>query len=486
MEKKSMKLNAVLNGIKTFVSILFPIITFPYITRVLGADNIGKINFSNSIVNYFLLIAALGVSSYAIREGAALRKDRQRINEFLRQIFSINLVTMVIAYILLAFTLIVSTKIRSYSTIVLIQSLNVFFTVIGVEWVYSIYEDYLYITVRTILVQVISLILTFVFVRGADDYVTYVWISVLASGGANLINFFYAFKYCRLIPTAHMQIAKHLKPMIILGCNTLAVTIYVNSDITILGFMKDDYCVGIYSNAVKIYTVVKQIINALIIVALPRLSALYGNGEYKEYNRLIEKVLKALTLLLLPVVTGLILLSDETVVLISGPKYAAGAASLRILSIAIAFSILASFFTTAILLPRKKEKYILKATMISALVNIGLNFILIPVFSEKGAAMTTVLAEFLTMTIAMHYSKGDYAVAGVGGTFLKSLCGCLGIGAVCLGLKSLIGNFVVYTVISIVCSVIIYGIIIVVLKEDIVCGILKDLIRKINKGEQDV
>ncbi|MDD6065423.1 MAG: flippase [Firmicutes bacterium] len=481
MQKKSMKINAVLNGIKTLVTILFPIITFPYIMRVLGADNIGKINFANSIANYFQLIAALGVSSYAIREGAALRKDKTRISEFSRQIFSINLVTMVIAYVLLIITLVVSTKIRSYGTIIFIQSLNVFFTVIGVEWIYSIYEDYLYITIRTILVQLVSLILTFALVRTPEDYVTYVWISVLASGGANLINFFYAFKYCSLVPTAHMQMRKHLKPMLILGCNTLAVTIYVNSDITILGFMKDDYCVGIYSNAVKIYTVLKQIINALIVVSLPRLSALYGNGDYKQYNGLIEKVLKSLMILLLPVVTGLILLSNELVVLISGPEYAEGAAALRILSIAIAFSILASFFTTAILLPRKKEKYILRATMISAVVNIALNFVLIPVFSERGAAMTTVLAEFLAMTIAMRYARGDYAVSGVKHTFLRSMCGCLGIIGVCTLLRCLIHNYVLYTVISVVCSIMIYGIIMIVLKDDIVCQILKDLRNRADK-----
>lgn len=484
MKDKSIRTNAVLNGVKSFAQIIFPIITFPYITRVLGVVNIGKVNFANSIVGYFSLIAALGITNYAIREGASIRDNRERFKEFANQIFTINLVTTLLAYILLAGVMAVSKNLKDYEALIWIQSLNILLTTLGVEWIYSIYEDYLFITVRTVIVQFLSLVLLLFLVRETNDYVNYVWVSLFASGGANLLNILFVGKYCRLRPVRKVNIGKHIKPMLILGCNTIAITIYINSDITILRVLKNDYYVGIYSTAVKIYTVIKQVINAVMTVSIPRLSYLLAVEDRDGYNCLLEKILKSLLVLLFPTITGISMLGEEIVVLVSGKEYLASAGSLRILSLALGFAVLACFFTMAVLLPFKKEKYTLRATIISAITNIVLNFFLIPVWAEKGAAFTTLLSEFLVVVIAIGYSYKDFRVTGIKRTIKNCLIGCMGIALICILTKKYISQYVITLLFSILCSVLAYGVIMLRLKDEIVYGLWMELRGKINKKKR--
>mgnify|MGYP000228956487 CR=1 FL=1 len=169
--------------------------------------------------------------------------------------------------------------------------------------------------------------------------------------------------------------------------NTLAITIYVNSDITILGILKGDYYVGIYSVSVKIYTILKQIVNALLVSSLPRLSYYVATDRKDNYQDLLNKILRALLLVLMPMVAGIIMLSPDIVVLVSGKAFEQSYASLQILSVAIAFSLIAVFFFKRSFVDQnKKDRKILTATIISAIVNLSLNFILIPVCNEKRSS----------------------------------------------------------------------------------------------------
>ena len=157
MKNKSLGINAVLNGIRSVLNLLFPLITFPYISRVLSISGMGIYNFSGTYVNYFILIAGLGISTYAIREGAKYRDNLEKIEKFSDQIFSINIISTLVAYILLAISLIIFKNLNNYISCILIFSIQILFTTIGVEWIYVIYEDYTYITIRSILFKIISL-----------------------------------------------------------------------------------------------------------------------------------------------------------------------------------------------------------------------------------------------------------------------------------------------------------------------------------------
>lgn len=161
MKKRSLRLNALLNSLRSILNILFPIITFPYVSHVLQVRGIGIYNFSNSIVSYFLLIAGLGINTYAVREGAKLRDNQIKISRFASEVFTINIYSTIISYLLLLLCLFIFSKLHNYLSCILIFSIQIFFTTIGTEWVYQIYEDYSYITLRSILFQILSIILLF-------------------------------------------------------------------------------------------------------------------------------------------------------------------------------------------------------------------------------------------------------------------------------------------------------------------------------------
>ena len=179
MKEKSIKLNAVLNVMKTVLSLVFPLITFPYITRVLQVNAIGKYDFSVSVISYFSLIAALGITTYAVREGTKYRGDQEKMNQFASEIFSINLYATIVSYILLFLALMFVDKLKSYNIVIGILSLEILLATLSVVWIYNIYEDFGYITFVTFILQFVSIILMLLFVHSADDLYKYVIISVI-------------------------------------------------------------------------------------------------------------------------------------------------------------------------------------------------------------------------------------------------------------------------------------------------------------------
>lgn len=465
MKKKSLKRNAFYNGIRRICSVLFPLITFPYVSRVLGVDALGKYNFSSSIIGYMILIAGLGINTYAIRDGSKIRDDKQKLEKFVSEVFTINIISTVFAYIFLLGLLLIP-KISSYSSIILILSIQILFTTIGVEWLYSIFEDYLYITIRSIIFQIISLVLLFLFVHNPNDLIIYAFISTIANTGAYLLNYIRIKKYCNISITKQLNLKKHMKPILILFASQIAVTIYVNSDITLLGLMRDDYIVGIYSVSVKIYTILKNLLSAIIVVAIPRLSYLVGKESKEEFARSGNKIYKSLISLCIPTIVGLILLSKEAILFIGGENYINSQPSLVLLSIAIIFSMVSYFWCQCILVPNKQEKKVLYLTIFSAIINIILNIIMIPSLGEVAAALTTIISEAFVCIIAAIYGRKYLKLEGIASTIIKVTIGCITFTILGLLLKNVIGNIYIYIVLTIIISIITYCIIELILKND--------------------
>lgn len=469
MKKRSLGLNAFLNGLKSALNMIFPLITFPYVSRVLSVNGIGIYNFSNTYISYFGLIAGLGIATYAVREGAKYRENKEEINKFVSQIFSLNMIATIVSYLLLFASLMIFKNLHNYVSCILIFSLQILFTTLGTEWIYTIYEDYAYITIRSIIFKFISIILLFLLVRRPEDYLVYAGITVFAYVGSNLLNFIHLrnFVYIRLTTKTNWQY--HLKPILIIFASAIAVTIYVSSDTTILGLLKNDYAVGIYSTSVKIYQIAQGLLSGLLTVTIPRLAFLWGKKRIGEYNQVLSKVLNSLGILVLPAAIGLIMLSKEVVLIIAGEKYLPSVNSLRIISWAIIFSLFSWIFSECVLIPAKRENLILRNTIITAVENVILNFILIPFMSYDGTSLSTVIAE-LTVMIMNGYSCRDIIKPVIFKkdtlkNLLDSIIGCVGIIVVCLlcdiGFKSLW----LKTIFSVVLSVIMYGAILILLKN---------------------
>lgn len=162
---KSIKKNVVLNALKVLMSMIFPLIAFPYASRVLGPSGVGKVDFSVSIVAYFVLLASLGITTYGIRQGATIRDSKEKLSTFVQEIFIINLVTTIIAYILFGLAIFSLVQLKPYLSVLLVTGLNIGFTTLGIDWLYGALEEYAYITIRSAVFQGVALILLFLLVR---------------------------------------------------------------------------------------------------------------------------------------------------------------------------------------------------------------------------------------------------------------------------------------------------------------------------------
>lgn len=478
MKNKFIGVNALLNAIKTIFSIIFPLITFPYISRVLGVENIGIYNFSTSVVSYFTLLAGLGINTYAIREGARYRNNKEDISEFCSEVFSINLISTLISYGILAVSLFFLPSLHDDALIIMILSVSICFTTLGCEWVFNIYEEFGYITIRTILFQILSVILMFVFVKNKHSLIQYALITVLATSGANIINIFARKKFCDIRFCFRVKLKKHLLPILILFANSIAMTIYINSDVTILGLISGNYYVGLYSVATKVYTMLKSLLGALIVVSIPRLSSYLGAENKKQYVETSSIILNALIIIAVPAMVGTFALSDEIVLILSGREYIAASMSLKILSVALVFSIFSWFYTSCVLVVNKQDRSVLKATTLAAVVNIVLNVILIPYFNQNAAALTTALAEFVSAFVCYLYGRKYFHTNLQKNDTISVLMGSLLILLICYLVRLCISSLCVSIAVSVVISMLGYGVVLVLFRNNSLKYILDFVKRK--------
>lgn len=485
MKKKSLGINAVLNSLQSLLNLIFPLVTFPYISRTLSVDGVGKYNFANSIVSYFILLAGLGISVFAVREGSKLRDNRKKFSLFASRIFTISIVSTAISYLALFLILILSTSLQKYSIAILIFSIQIFFTTLGVDWIYTIFEEYGYITVRNIIFKIISALLLFIFVRHSGDYLNYIIISVVASTGSYLLNFFHARKFCDIKLVFKFNWKTYLTPILIIFASTVAIKIYLASDVTMIGLLKNEYTVGIYSTATKIYSIVSVMLSAVTAVTIPRLAMLMGQKRMDEYNKLLQQLINMVLVIILPGIIGLFMISTDVILIIAGEKYLRATVALQITCFAMLGSAMSTIFNQCALMPSKREKKTLISSSTSALLNIGLNFILIPIFAERGAAFTTVLAEFTMMTMNFYFSRDItgfvFKDKKTWKNIFSSVIGCIAIVLVCR-ITSVLPNMFIRLIISISCSGVVYAVVLLVLRNEIALKMLNQIVSKKSKS----
>ena len=419
--------NVIFNTIKSAFSIIYPLIAFPYISRVLMTDNVGKVNFGSSVISYFSLIASLGVTTYAVRECSKVRDDREQLGKTAGEILSINLVSTAIAYLALIVVLIFAEPLENYRLLICIQSASILFTTLGADWLNTAMEDFKFIALRTVFMQIVSLFLMFIFVRKQEDYILFAIISVVASSGANVVNIFYRRKYCETRLTWKMGIRRHLAPILLLFSLILSQTIYTNSDMTILGLVKGDYQVGLYSTSVKIYNLVNTMVASIAWVVMPQLSAGFARKDYKEINRLLKYSMNFILVLGIPCVCGIEIIAPQLIHVIAGEAYVDAALSLRLLGIALMCSFISGWIGNMTMLPAGKEKICLWSSVVSAMVNIVLNLILIPKWGLNAAAFTTALSELIGVRVKKPYIYKKIKIDRLGEMLKAPIIGSIGI-----------------------------------------------------------
>ena len=481
MQQNSLKKNVAYNVFRTLMQIVFPLITFPYASRVLLPEGIGKVNFASSIIQYFALLGSLGISTYGIREAAKVRSDKQKFSKTVKEIFYINCISTIIAYILFFVALITVPKFKNYKILLCITSATILFTTMGLEWIYSALEDFKYITIRSFIFQCVSLILLFCFVHESDDYVKYAAISVFANVGSNICNFFYSHNFLVHV-TEKLEIKKHLKPIFILFSKSVAVSVYTMLDTTMLGFMISDREVGIYSIATKLIRIMTSLILAASGVFMPRLSYYVEQKEKNNFQTILSKSLNMTLCFSIPSVIGFICIAKPIILLIGGPEYIHSIIVMQIMSPLMIVLAISNFTGMQIFIPLRKEKYILYSTIAGAIINAIINYLLIPRYGAVGAGTASVVAELVVVFIQFYFARRYFTFKTLFFPFLQYT-----IGASCfifplLLVQKFITNILAQIIVGVSSAIIIYILVLVIFKNEFILTCLKLIKTKRNRS----
>lgn len=417
MKKTSIKYNALMNIILTLSNIVFPLITFPYISRVLAPEGVGITNFFSSVGAYAILVATLGIGTYGIRQVSTVRNNKKELTKTTQELIIINLIMAVVVVIILFALSLFIKKFSSEMMLVIIISISVLSSVFSLNWLYSGLEQYNYITQRSLLFKFISLILIFIFVREKEDYIIYMAITLFSTLSSNLLNVYNSRNFISFKLVKDLEFMKHIKPLLYLFSSLLAVNIYTNLDTVMLGFMSDDISVGLYSVASKVKWLLLMLITSGSAVLLPRLSFYVSKNNQQQYNKILKESTTLIFLIAIPMSIYFIFAAKNSIVLLGGEKFIPAVFSMQILMPILLISGFSNITGNQILLPFNKEKYFMYAVTSGAIVNLILNLILIPKYGIVGASIATLVAEFCQMTVQVCYSKkyliGNIAYASI-------------------------------------------------------------------------
>lgn len=399
---KSIKYNFIMNLILTTSNFLFPLITFPYVSRVLLPEGVGRVAFAQSIIEYFLAIATFGVVGYGVRACAQARDDKERLSKTVHEIFIINLIMAGISYILFFILLYSVARIHQDFSLFLVVSLSILFTVLGIEWLYKGIENYQYITIRSIIFKFISLALIFIFVKDKDDYIYFAGISVFALVGSSILNLINARKIIFFKRYENYELRKHFLPMLFLCLTSLSYALYITANETILGFLSNHQNVGIFSVALRVKGILLTFIVALGVVLMPRLSYYIENDLMEEFIDVLNKSMSFIIFISFPTAVFFYVYSQEVIFVLVGNDFINSILILKVIIWGIVVTGITNVLGVQVLLPLKKDKQFFLSIFCAAILNITLNFILVPKLGALGSAISLLSAEILVLLIQMY------------------------------------------------------------------------------------
>lgn len=485
MHEKSLKKNAILNIIRTVMGIIFPIITFPYASRILLPDGIGKVNFANSIVSYFTLLASLGIGNYATREAAKIRDNIPALRKFMKEILIINLMSTIFAYSLFLISLILVPKFQDYKVLLLISSLSIIFYSIGIEWFYAAIEEYSYITVRSVILQIISIAFLFIFVKTKEDIYLYAFMNVIASAGSNICNFVHLKHYINLREKTSLELKKHFKPIIVLFGMAVITSVYTILDSTMLGFLSNDEQVGFYSAATKINKMVLTVVTAIGGVLFPRLSYYSEKEDKTEFFTLLLKGFSITLCIAVPCTLGLHFLSKPITLLFSGERYLPSVPVMKIMNPIIIIISISNFIGIQYFLPLGKEKITVQSVIIGAISNFLINLILIPRYQAFGAGIATLCAEGFVTLYQLIKARKEIKYKKLFLNFIEFIFAGALMSCFVIFITKVVDKPLFQIIYSMIGGAILYYLVLLVLRNKIILSITKVIIDKvkIKKGK---
>lgn len=475
---QSIKNNFLLNLSTTITGLLFPLITFPYASRILMADGIGQVQFFQSIIDYVSLCTALGIPLYAVREIARIRDNKELRSRTTIEILLLHAILTLVGYIVVFILAKTVAKIEIDASLFFLLSTTLFFNTIGVAWFYQAIEDFKYITLRSLFVRILSLVALFIFVKTKQDLFYYAGILVIGTVGNNIFNFFRLRKYIKLSKGEfkRLNLLRHLIPALKIFILNLVISIYVNLDSVMLGFLKNEESVGYYAAATRLTKAILGIVSSLGAVLLPRFSNMITNGQKEEFQLLANKAASFTIALSLPMCVGLIFMAAPIIHIFCGNGFEPSILTLKLVAPIVLFIGLSGIIGMQILYPQGREKYVIISTMVGACINLLINYLLIPQYGQYGAALGTVIAEFMVTVIMILLGRKYLPINILSKQNLHYLIGSIVISILLAFLFVFPLHEVNYLLIGILLSVIVYYAYLLMIKDTLALQLKKLLL----------
>lgn len=394
-----------MNFIMSASSIVFPLITFPYISRVLMATGNGKVATASAVITYFNMFASLGIPTYGIRACAKVRDDKEKLSKTVQELLIINSITMLLTLLVFVFTVILVPEFSAEKELYVINGIGMVLNMFAITWLYNALEQYAYITVVNMIVKVVSLVLMFLLVKKPEDYILYGGITVFASSASYVFNFVYATKFITLKKSGTYNFRVHMKPILRFFAMSAATSVYTNLDVVMLRFMQGNTEVGYYNAAIKVKTILVTLITSLGTVLLPRLSYYVKKEKIDDFYRMIGKAVNFVVIAGLPLMIYFMLYARESIQFLAGEGYEGAIFPMIILMPTVLLIGLSNITGIQILTPQNLEQQVLNSIVCGAVVDFLLNLVLIPKMASSGAALATTVAELVVLIVQCIYLR---------------------------------------------------------------------------------
>ena len=474
----SVKKNYLYNLLYQMTSVLLPVLTIPYVSRVLSADGIGINTVTYANTQYFILLGSLGISIYATKKIATIREKKDKLKKTFWEIFSIQFTGCILAYMVFALTLGQSHK---YGVFYMLQGFYILAAAVDISWYFLGIENFKNASLRSFFAKIISVILIFIFVKTRDDLWKYILINAGTMFVGQLIMWFYVGKdMLKVKEIGKLKIAMHIMPILALFVPQIATQVYTVLDKTMIDLFKGAVEAGYYDQSQKIVRILLSVVTSLGIVMLPRIANLFSKDDLNEVKKSLRKAFVVISFLSIPITFGLIGISDKFVPILFGNEFLSVIPLTKISPVLVIIIGLGNVFGTQYLLAIGKNKEYTASVCIGALVNFCFNLLLIPRFAAMGAVIATVSAELSIALIQFWFARVVFDFTWIKETYKYWVSGIL-----MLAIVRLIGNVtpisILFLVLQIAIGSLVYFISLIILRDKFLFESIENVIDRIRK-----
>ena len=477
MAKKSLTKNYIYNLIYEVLIMILPLVTVPYISRVVGAEGIGIYSYTISITTYFITFGSLGVALYGQREVAVHQDDKKKYSKLFHEINLLRFITLSISMIIFFFVFVLGNN--QYNVYYKILMLEILAGIFDISWFFKGHEDFKRTVIRNILVKLISVTCIFLFVKSPSDVWIYILIYALSVLIGNISLWFYLPQYLVKVKIKELNLVQHIKPTIGLFIPQIAVQVYTLLDKTMIGtIISDKSEVGYYDQAQKVIKLLLTIITSLGSVMMPRIAYTYSKGDKEKVDRYISNSFRMIFMISLPMICGLFIIADKFVPFFFGEGYEPVVSLMKIISPVILFVGMSSVTGTQYLLPIKRTSQYTISVVAGAITNFGLNMLLIPKYGALGASIGTIIAELIVTLVQLVFVRKDLNIPKILGSGVVYLNASLFIFIIGYVIGMLLPHSTLTMIIQIgVCSIV-YLITLLIVRDELVMNMIKKIFKR--------